>query len=205
MQRPTVLIISEEPEFARAVSTRWQEERNAPVFLFNDAQAKQFELAIVGTDQVATSLRRSGAAILHMSDAKGSTPDVIRMPKVDGWPHLVITVAKQILERRALLSEVTRLSQIELHLEREAALGRYILEARHNLNNALTSILGNSELMLLDQGNMDPNFRQPVETIRNMGMRMNEILQRFTSLQKEMQLTEQQSPKKFARSAVSGI
>ena len=33
-------------------------------------------------------------------------------------------------------------------LERQATLGRYMLEMRHNLNNALTSVLGNSDLLL---------------------------------------------------------
>jgi uncharacterized small protein (DUF1192 family) len=37
-----------------------------------------------------------------------------------------------------------------------------------------------------------------------MTLRMNEIMQRFSSLQKEMQLVEQQTGKKSARSAVAG-
>ena len=37
-------------------------------------------------------------------------------------------------------------------LERQAMLGRYMLEMRHNLNNALTSVLGNSDLLLLEPG-----------------------------------------------------
>jgi hypothetical protein len=41
-----------------------------------------------------------------------------------------------------------------------------------------------------------------VETIRNMSMRLNEIMQRFSSLQKEMQLMEQQSRK--AKGAAAG-
>jgi signal transduction histidine kinase len=71
-----------------------------------------------------------------------------------------------------------------------------MLEARHNLNNALTSVLGNSELILLDSEVLSPNLRAQIETIRNMGMRMNEIMQRFSSLQKEMQLMERQAWKK---------
>jgi len=72
------------------------------------------------------------------------------------------------------------------------------LEVRHNLNNALTSVLGNSDLILLDAPELPPAMRNQVETIRNMGMRMNEIMQRFSSLQKEMELVEQQSMKKAA-------
>jgi hypothetical protein len=76
-----------------------------------------------------------------------------------------------------------------------------MIEARHNLNNALTSVLGNSDLLMMEAESLDPNLRSQVETIRNMAMRMNEIMQRFSSLQKEMQLVEQQVWKKKAKSA----
>ena len=203
MERPTVLIISEEPEFVRAISTRWLQERNAPTFLFNNAQPAHVDLAIIGAEQVSESLQRTGAPIIHVSQGKTTSSGVISIPEFDGWPDLVITVAKQILEHKALASELSRLSETKSRLEREASLGRYVLDMRHSLNNALTSILGNSELILLESGQTDP-VRQQIETIRNMGMRMNEILQRFTSLQKEMQLVDQQSAKKRARGAAAG-
>jgi hypothetical protein len=37
-----------------------------------------------------------------------------------------------------------------------------------------------------------------------MGMRMNEIMHRFSSLEKEMQLMEEQNANKGARSAAAG-
>jgi hypothetical protein len=86
-------------------------------------------------------------------------------------------------------------------IEHQALLGRYMLEMRHSLNNALTSILGNAELILQDPNSLSTNLKLQVETIRNMGMRMNEIMQRFSSLQKEMQLVEQQRDKRAAAAA----
>jgi len=115
------------------------------------------------------------------------------------WLDLVISVGQKLLENSGAASELAMLSELTSRLEREASLGRYILEMRHNLNNALTSILGNSELMLMETESLSPALRTQVETIRNMGMRMNEILQRFSSLQKEMQLTDQQVWKKAAK------
>ena len=92
-----------------------------------------------------------------------------------------------------------------MQLEHQAALGRYILDVRHNLNNALTSILGNSDLILLDAPTLPAAQRSQVETIRNMTMRLNEIVRRFSSLQKEMQLIEQQTKKKpVEKSATAG-
>ena len=205
VERPTVLIISERPEFVSAISTRWRQERNAPEFLFNHAEPGHFDLAIFGTDQLSESFQRTGAPIIHVSHGKNASSGVISIPEFDGWPDLVITIAKQLLEYKAVASELSRLSETKSQLEREASLGRYVLEMRHSLNNALTSILGNSELILLESGQTDPNVRQQIETIRNMGMRMNEILQRFTSLQKEMQLAEQQRTRQQAKGAGAGI
>jgi len=127
------------------------------------------------------------------------------LPEIFAWPELLITVATQILERNRAAADLSRVLEANSQLEHQAALGRYMLEVRHNLNNALTSVLGNSELMLLDPESLAPTLRPQVETIRNMTMRMNEIMQRFSSLQKEMQLVEQQSWKKSAKSAAAGV
>jgi len=71
-------------------------------------------------------------------------------------------------------------------------LGRYMLDTRHAINNALTSVLGNAELLLLDTRLSDTVTSQ-VETIRNMALRMHEILQRFSSLEKELTVVEKQT------------
>jgi len=78
-------------------------------------------------------------------------------------------------------------------LERQATLGRYMLEMRHSLNNALTSVLGNSDLLLLEPGSLSAQTRAQIETIRNMSLRIHEILQRFSSLEKEMNVAAQQA------------
>jgi len=206
VERPTVLIISDDVDFRHAISTRWHVEKKPPVFV-NDARAS-FDLAIVGkTDAVVfDSLRSSGKPVIHVSSSNGhahSFPGVISIDQIAGWLDLVISVAQKLLENSGAASELAILSELTSRLEREASLGRYILEMRHSLNNALTSILGNSELMLMDTQSIPPSARFQIETIRNMGMRMNEILQRFTSLQKEMQLAQPQSAKKMAKGAAA--
>ena len=103
-----------------------------------------------------------------------------------------------------LNSEITRTTEATTEVEHQALLGRYMLEMRHSLNNALTSILGNAELILQDPNSLSTNLKLQVETIRNMGMRMNEIMQRFSSLQKEMQLVEQQGRTR-EKSAAAGV
>lgn len=219
MDRPIVVIISDEQEFSLAITARWLVERNVPALSVHGADAgrqlqrERFDLAIVGGLQpevlgpVLESLRATGKPIIHVSRLNGHSPKlsgVVSLPEIFAWPELLITVATQILARERAASELSRLQESNTQMEHQAALGRYMLEVRHNLNNALTSVLGNSELMLLEPETLSPGLRPQVETIRNMTMRMNEILQRFSSLQKEMELVEQQSWKKSTKSAGAG-
>ena len=47
--------------------------------------------------------------------------------------------------------------------ERDAILGRYMLEMKHSVNNALTSILGNAELLLLEPGQLTAQSLQQIK------------------------------------------
>ncbi len=68
-----------------------------------------------------------------------------------------------------------------------------MLDVRHTLNNSLTSVLGNSELLVLDPGSLSASERSQIETIRNMAVRMHEILRRFSSIEKELNAVEKQA------------
>lgn len=215
MDRPTVVIISDEPEFSAAITRRWLGERNVPSFTLAESASVstfrdgQFDLALVGgvaADKIGTILE-----LLHATRkpvicvARSATPallDVTSVPEIQEWPDLVVTLATQIFEKARAQQELASISEKNTQIEHQAALGRYVLDVRHNLNNALTSILGNSELMLLDAIDLQSAQRTQLETIRNMAMRLNEIMQRFSSLEKEMQLVEQ--GKKPSKAAAAG-
>jgi hypothetical protein len=66
-------------------------------------------------------------------------------------------------------------------------------------------VLGNSDLLLLEPGSLSAQTRAQIETIRNMALRIHEIMQRFSSLEKEMSVVAQQavqdSGKSYAASA----
>jgi signal transduction histidine kinase len=74
-----------------------------------------------------------------------------------------------------------------------ATLGRYMLEMRHSVNNALTSVLGNADLLLLEPGQLSGLAREQIKTIHSMSLRLNEIFQRFSSLATEMREIEKES------------
>jgi len=219
VEPPKILIVSDDSEFSSAVVRSWTDSPQAPA-LFTLGTSSEFvregfDLAIVSglpeslQSKVLKSLCRTGKPVIYISRPNGSAPKLtgmVAIPEVEGWPQLLATVAGEILERMRAVAELSRLTEMSFQLERQAALGRYMVEARHNLNNALTSILGNCDLILLDDEQLPSATKRQVETIRNMGMRLNEIMQRFSSLQKEMLLVEQQSESSIkARAIAAGV
>ena len=215
MNRPTILIVSDEGEFSNAITSCWLAESNMPAFVLassREEECENFDLAIVGgvhefPVSMLSCLRATGKPVIYLSpnnDSALTRADVVPVPEIPGWPKLVIGVAARLLAAAHASEEAARLAEMNSQLEQQAMLGRYMLVVRHNLNNALTSILGNCDLILLDEDQLSRAAKGQVETIRNMSMRLNEIMARFTSLQKEMQLVEQQK-KAAARSAVADI
>ena len=212
MNQETVLIISDDAEFPRVIMSRWQAERTVPAFtlltgeLWNGAKAAAFNLAVVGplfknrTSTVLEKLDSSGApAIFVTTDGKAirtvraSYPRVLTLPQHDGWLDAVVLVSSEILRRVEATARAQRAEQAAGAREREATLGRYMVEMRHSFNNALTSVLGNAELLLLEPGSLSGQARDQVDTIHTMALRLREVMQRFCSLENEMRFSEKQS------------
>jgi len=71
-----------------------------------------------------------------------------------------------------------------------ATLGRYMVEMRHGFNNAMTSLLGNTELLLQDPSTLPARVLEQLRTIRAMAMRMNQMMLHLNSLEAEMEIVE---------------
>ena len=216
MKQATVLIISDDPAFSNAITARWQAERSQPAFtlmssdLCHHLDANTFDLAIVGElkdnadallENAFSAIKKPSIFILEkkLKREVASWTKVLYKAKDDhssNWLESLILLAPETLQYAKAIKTVHKLEQEVTLLERQAALGNFMLDMRHNLNNALTSILGNSELLLLDDEKFSPNVRMQVETIRNMSVRINEILQRFSSLEKELTVGEEQARSK---------
>lgn len=208
----TVLIISDDPDFSRRITARWQTERNLPTFTLLSSElwprfsVDVFDVAIIGQlrrdllSVVLEPLHSTGQPVFCVGQ-DAATAQLIR----DRWPRVaLLRPSEHWLETLVLAAaEAVHRSRAEVRaraaeaacasLERQATLGRYMLEMRHNLNNALTSVLGNSDLLLLEPGSFSAQTRAQIETIRNMALRIHEIMQRFYSLEKEMNVVAQQA------------
>jgi signal transduction histidine kinase len=122
------------------------------------------------------------------------------LPRGEGWAEACVLLGAAILRRQDALRRAERAEQAAAAAEHQATLGRYMLEVRHSLNNALTSVLGNSELLLLDPAGLTPGQLTQLETIRTMAVRVHEILARFSSLDVEMRFIGQQKEHVESRS-----
>lgn len=210
MEQATVLIISDDAEFSRSVTSFWQTQPETPAFtlmsgdLCRSLDADQFDLAVVGAVEpkflvsVLQALELTGQPVLLITEREAfavreAQPGVVVIRQHEGWMESLALVARVALQHQQALTRAHRAEISNAALQRQAALGRYMLEMRHSLNNALTSVLGNSELLLLDPGCLPANAGSQIETIRNMSLRMHEILQRFSSLEKELNVLEKQA------------
>ncbi len=219
MDTPTVLIISDDADFSRSVTARWQMERNVPTFTLLSGElwprfaVDSFDVAIVGDlrrdllSVVLEPLHSTGQPIFCVCrDAATAQLMRERWPRIallrpsEHWLETLVLSANEAVHRsrsetRARAAEIACAS-----LERQATLGRYMVEMRHNLNNALTTVLGNSDLLLLEPGSHSAQTRGQIETIRSMTLRIHEIMQRFSSLEKEMNVVAQQAERDSGKS-----
>ncbi len=208
---PGVLIIAEDAAFAREIIGRWPADGNLPMFtvmppeLWSGSGAR-FDLALVGPappeklGPLLASVETLAAPVIAVVDDAAAlvglrkTHGAIRF--VDGqkaWPEALVLLAGEALRRLEALARLRGAEQALAANRRHAVLGRYMLEARHSLNNALTSLLGNAELLLLEPATLSADMREKLETIHTMALRLHEVMQRFSALEAEMQLTEKQS------------
>ncbi len=219
-QRPTVLLLSGDPVFAREVTDNWPQDADHPEFvvldwdLCADLQGNTFALAIADASTKERRLRLKQAlaattnpAILVGSEAfaptsSGHAPILELSRETESWSALTGLLGWEILRRRQAEQRTREADRARTAAEAEAMLGRFMIDMRHNVNNALTSVLGNAELLLLEPG-LPANVQAEADTIRNMALRLHEVFQRFSSLEKELSVAARESDKKSAHSRVA--
>ena len=116
------------------------------------------------------------------------------------WPAMAGLIGREILRRRQAESYAREAESLCAAAQSEATLGRYMLEMRTNVNNALTTVLGNAELLVLEPG-LPATVLAQADTIRNMALRLHEVFQRFSSLEKELTVAARESGKKSLHAA----
>jgi signal transduction histidine kinase len=171
--------------------------------LWREQQTESVDLVVIGPIREGrlSSLLRSidpAAAVIHCSAAdareysqlRRNYPRLVHVPLREDWAQTLLLVAGESLRKAEALKRARCAERIGTKNENDATLGRYMLEMNHSVNNALTSMLGNAELLLLEPGQLSSQSLAQIKTIHSMAMRINEIMQRFSSLASEMRGAE---------------
>jgi hypothetical protein len=137
---------------------------------------------------------------LDFYNIHGAILELRREPGI--WPVMAGLAGREILRRCQAESRAREAEKICSAAQGEATLGRFMVEMRTNVNNALTTVLGNAELLVLEPG-LPATVLAQADTIRNMALRLHEIFQRFSSIEKELHVEARESGKK-AISAAAG-
>ena len=212
MRQPqNVAIISDSAsaDFARSVITRWQAERDAPAFTLLNAEfwdstrVVSGDIAIIAPlprgrmEPVLRSLAAAGTAALTASNDPGARAwarsvhrRALVVPPQDAWVDALVELGTEVLARVAAEQRAGEAERLAAENKFFATLGRYAVEMRHAFNNAMTSLLGNAELLLMAPNAFPPPVSEQLDTIRAMALRLNQMMQRFSSLEAEMEIAQ---------------
>ena len=163
-------------------------DRNGPNQLLNRSLAAAGKPAIVIHCDPARDFYNIHGAVIELRGEPGV------------WPAMAGLIGREILRRRQAESHAREAEKLFAAAQSEATLGRYMLEMRTNVNNALTTVLGNAELLVLEPG-LPASVLAQADTMRNMALRLHEVFQRFSSLEKELTVEARESRKKSLHAA----
>jgi len=206
------LILTDETDFARLLTACWQGERNPPGItvlsseLMKEQDSPRHDLVVLGPlregklSGLLSSLDPAAAVILcapadsrELAQLRAKYPRLVHVPLREDWAQTLLLVAGESLRRAEAMRLAKQAEQNASENERYATLGRYMMDMKHSVNNALTSMLGNAELLLLEPGQLSSQSLAQIKTIHSMALRINEIMQRFSTLASEMREAENSS------------
>lgn len=212
MRNANVLILTDETEFARLLTACWQAERHAPAItvlgssLWRDHENTAHDLVVLGPVNdgklapILRSLDPAAAVILcapadsrDLGSLRAKHPRLVHVPLREDWAQTLLLVAGESLRRSEAVRLARQAERAAKQNQNYATLGRYMMEMKHNVNNALTSMLGNAELLLLEPGQLSSQSLAQIKTIHSMALRLNEVMLRFSSLANEMKEAENPS------------
>jgi signal transduction histidine kinase len=208
LRTTNALILSDDGEFARLLTACWQVERQLPGLsvltsdLWKNSETTP-DLIVIGPLQegklaeILRSLEPNTAVILcapaearELGFLRKRYPRLVHVPLREDWTQVVLLVAGEALRRTDALKLARQAERQAAQYANQATLGRYMGDMKHSMNNALTSLLGNAELLLLEPGELSAQSLAQIKTIHTMALRINEIMQRFSSLASEMRDVE---------------
>lgn len=214
MEQARILIVSDDPEFANALAQSWQGLQYLPEFTVTTSECSgelaPSMVALVDGPAALKHLPQDITLVIAITSgeplpavAADGARRVIQIQRGLGWADNAAALAQEALLRMVAQAQTVDATKRLRENEHFATLGRFIVEARHGLGNALTSVLGHSELLLLEPSvGLRDEIRAQLETIHAMSLKMHETLHRLSSLEMEMRVSERQAERDGLRKPV---
>jgi signal transduction histidine kinase len=211
VEQAKILIVSDDPEFVNAVVQSWQKELYLPEFTVTTTECSgDITRCVVALTDGAAALKHlpEEVALAIAITSGDQMPEigtdaarrVVQIRRGAGWAENAAVLAQEALLRIVAQAQTADVKTRMRETEHFATLGRFIVEARHGLGNALTSVLGHSELLLMEPSTgMRDEVRAQLETIHAMSLKMHETLHRLSSLEMEMRVSERQAERDILR------
>jgi hypothetical protein len=210
MTHEQILIVSDDAEFVRSLTSLWQREKECPAIATvstvanGQANSAAYKMIVVGPLRDCVSLPaepsgRPDSLVCAVGDpeslevVRAMHSDWLLLPESPGWTKILFSLAAEVLRRTAAETRTREAEIMSLSQRRFGILGKSLLDARPGMVNALTSLLGNADLMLLSEEPLPVHCQEHVRTIHTMALRLNEIVQRLSSIENEMELSERKS------------
>ena len=214
-----VLIVTDNASFGRDLSTHWQMQHEVPEFTTVSSEGSEFigiekfaaldgyDLALIGKvskehlHSVLHRTRNVPAVLVWTppgvapSDLREEFPNTLPLRECASMVESTVSVGVALLLRTQYQKKVACTHTLATDDKIHAALGRYMVESRPNLNNALTSILGTAELMEIGNFRSADRVRDDVKTIHMMALRIQSMLQHFSVVEAEMKLKQRDGSK----------
>jgi hypothetical protein len=152
VRNASVLILSDEPEFARLLTACWQAERQAPGItvlsseLWEDHETASHDLVVVGPllesklPGVLRSLEPAAAVILcvpadsrELGQLRSRYPRLVHIPLREDWAKTLLLVAGESLRRSEALRVAKQSERRAAKNEHQATLGRYMMDMKHSV------------------------------------------------------------------------
>lgn len=160
------------------------------------AQIEALKQSLAAAGKPAIMIHSNPAPDLHnVYNLDGAVLELGREPEL--WPAIAGLIGREVLRRCQAESRARDAENNCAAVQADATLGRYMLEMRTNINNALTTVLGNAELLALEPG-LPATVQAQADTIRNMALRLHEVFRRFSSIEKELTVAAREASKKAA-------
>lgn len=201
LEQARIVVISDDREFVNSLVESWARLRFSPEFaVCSVAQGGWIgSCAVVVADGIEALARLEPGVVLAIAVCDEPLPDrrdgvrLVRVGSSGNWAEPAAVLAQESLLRLQSQEQVAEIRQRMREMERHATLGRFIVEARHALGNALTGVLGHCDLLLLEAPEqLQGKTRTQLETIRSMSLKIHETFHRLSSLDLELRAAEEQ-------------